>query len=269
MLKNYSNPCLTCFNWNKIYIYDNYVKLLGGKAMITGSYEKAKKYIESQQRILSEKNKFTHGPCITISREVGAGADAVSERVCDLLQKKRRHEEVKWTVFDKNLIEKVIEDHNLPEKLSEYLEEDKITEINSMVSELLGLHPPVWLIVHKTAKTILQLAEIGNVIIIGRGANVVTAHLKNVFHVRLVAPLEDRIKHIEDIFELSRKDAIKRIKKDDVSRRHYLHHHYNKDIDDKFLYHIIINTHLLSYDDAAEMISNHVINKFPQYFRIE
>jgi cytidylate kinase len=237
--------------------------------MITGSYEKAKKYIESQQRILSERNKFTHGPCITISREVGAGGDAVSERLCDLLQKKRRHEEVKWIVFDKNLIEKVIEDHNLPGKLSDYLEEDKITEINSMVNELLGLHPSAWLLVHKTAQTILQLATMGNVIIVGRGAHLVTAQMNNVFHVRLVAPKEDRIRHMQDIFNLTRKEAIVRIKKDDVIRKHYLKHYYHKDIEDKFLYHIIINTHLLPYEEAAEMISTHVIKKFPEYFRIE
>jgi hypothetical protein len=242
---------------------------LGGKAMITGAYEKAKKYIESQQRNSADRNKITHGPCITISREVGAGGDAVSERVCELLQKQRRHEQVKWTVFDKNLIEKVIEDHNLPEKLSEYLEEDKINEINSMVSELLGLHPPVWLLVHKTAQTILQLATIGNVIIVGRGSNLVTAQMDNVFHVRLVAPMGDRIRHIEDIFNLSRKEAIARIKKDDRIRKQYLQHHYHKNIDDKFLYHIIINTHLLPYDEAAEMISAHVIKKFPQYFRAD
>ena len=116
--------------------------------MITGSYEKAKKYIESHQGNSSDKNKFANGPCITISREVGAGGDAVSNRLYELFQKNRRYEHTNWAVFDKNLIEKVIEDHNLPEKLSEYLEEDKITEINSMVSELLGLHPPMWLIVH-------------------------------------------------------------------------------------------------------------------------
>ena|ERR1035437_819421 len=237
--------------------------------MITGSYEKAKKYIESHQRISSGKSKFTHGPCITFSREVGSGGDVVSERVCDLLQKKRKNEQVKWTVFDKNLIEKVIEDHNLPGKLSEYLEEDKITEINSMVSELLGLHPPVWLLVHKTAQTILQLATMGNVIIVGRGANLVTAHMKNVFHVRLVAPLEERIKHIQDIFNLSRKEATVRIKNDHRMRKHYLQHHYHKDIEDKFLYHIIINTHLLPYEEAAEIISTHVMKKFPQYFRTE
>jgi cytidylate kinase len=237
--------------------------------MITGSYEKAKQYIESHQRISSERNKFTHGPCITISREVGAGGDAVSERVCDLLQKNRRYEQVKWMVFDKNLIEKVIEDHNLPRKLNDYLEEDKITEINSMVNELLGLHPSAWLLVHKTAQTILQLATMGNVIIVGRGAHLITAHMNNVFHVRLVASKEDRIKHMQDIFNLTRKEAIVRIKKDDVIRKHYLKHYYHKDIEDKFLYHIIINTHLLPYEEAADMISTHVIKKFPGYFRIE
>jgi cytidylate kinase len=237
--------------------------------MITGSYEKAKQYIESHQRISYERNKFTHGPCITISREVGAGGDAVSERVCDLLQKNRRYEQVKWMVFDKNLIEKVIEDHNLPRKLNDYLEEDKITEINSMVNELLGLHPSAWLLVHKTAQTILQLATMGNVIIVGRGAHLITAHMNNVFHVRLVASKEDRIKHMQDIFNLTRKEAIVRIKKDDVIRKHYLKHYYHKDIEDKFLYHIIINTHLLPYEEAADMISTHVIKKFPGYFRIE
>jgi cytidylate kinase len=163
----------------------------------------------------------------------------------------------------------VIEDHNLPEKLSEYLEEDKKTEINSMVNEILGLHPPIWILVQKTAQTILQLATMGNVIIVGRGANLITEPMKNVFHIRLVAPLEDRIKHIQDIFDLSRKESIERIKKDDVMRKNYLHQHYHKDIDDKYLYHIIINTHLLPYDEAAEMISTHIIKKFPHYFRTE
>jgi cytidylate kinase len=74
---------------------------------------------------------------------------------------------------------------------------------------------------------------------------------------------------MQDIFNLTRKEAIVRIKKDDVIRKHYLKHYYHKDIEDKFLYHIIINTHLLPYEEAAEMISTHVIKKFPEYFRIE
>jgi hypothetical protein len=234
--------------------------------MITGPYEKARKYIESHQKVSLEKYKHPHGPCITISREVGAGADIISEKICERLQRTAKDEYVKWTLFDKNLIEKVLEDHNLPEKLTEYLEEDKITEINSVVNELLGIYPAAWLLVQKTAQTILQLASMGNVIIIGRGSNIVTAHMQNVFHVRIVAPLEDRINRIQELFKFSRKEATERIKKDDAIKKHYLKHHYHKNIDDKYLYHIIINTHLTSYEDAAEIISTHVVNKYPQYF---
>jgi len=42
----------------------------------------------------------------------------VAELICDILQKKVRNEIVKWTVFDRNLIEKIIEDHNLPGRKS-------------------------------------------------------------------------------------------------------------------------------------------------------
>ena len=41
------------------------------------------------------------------------------------------------------------------------------------------------------------------------------------------------------------------------------------EIDDKYLYHLIINTHLLPYDEAAEIISTHIIKKLPHYFYTE
>ena len=234
--------------------------------MITGPYEKAKKYIESHQNIYASERKFIQGPAITISRETGAGSDTIADLICEILQKKSKFDFIHWTVFDKNLIEKVIEDHNLPGQIKKYLEEDKFTAINNAVSELLGLHPPEWVLIHKTTQTIMQLASLGNVILVGRGAHVVTSHMPNVVHCRFIAPLPDRIKHIEEKFELTERAAQERIKKDDAMRRHYLHHNYGKEIDDNYLYHLIINTHLIPYKEAAELVSNYVINKYPQYF---
>ena len=49
-----------------------------------------------------------------------------------------------WAVFDKNLLQKVIDDHNLPQKISEYMKEDKYSNLSSVVQEMLGLHPPRW-----------------------------------------------------------------------------------------------------------------------------
>ena len=57
----------------------------------------------------------------------------------------------------------------------------------------MGLHPSSWTLVQQTNATILQLAQMGNVILVGRGATVITSKLNNVFHVRLVGSLEKRI----------------------------------------------------------------------------
>jgi diguanylate cyclase (GGDEF)-like protein len=45
-----------------------------------------------------------------------------------------------------------------------------MSEITDTLDELLGLHPPAWTLVRQMTETILHLAEMGNVILVGRGA---------------------------------------------------------------------------------------------------
>jgi cytidylate kinase len=108
----------------------------------------------------------------------------------------------------------------------------------------------------------LRLAHIGNVILVGRGANVVTSELPTVFHVHLVGSLEKRIEQAQKVFSLDRKSAINYIKKKDEGRRRYLKDNFDKDIDDPLLYHLIINTDLVQYDEAARLIGDEVIRRF-------
>ena len=72
-------------------------------------------------------------------------------------------------------MDKVLQEHNLPERVAKFMPEDRTSEIADTMEELFGLHPPSWLLVRKVTETILHLAELGNVILIGRGAAVVTA----------------------------------------------------------------------------------------------
>ena len=137
-----------------------------------------------------------------------------------------------------------------------------------MVNELLGIHPHVGVIIHKTSRTILQLAQKGNVIIAGRAANLITGQLKDTFHVRLVAPFENRVQHIEVVYSLNRKDAIEFIKKEDLARKHYVRSYFNKNIDDPLLYHMVINTGQMPYKKAARMIGLAVLEKFPEMFSL-
>src|SRR5947207_14953602 len=134
---------------------------------------------------------------ITISRQSGSGGHSVAEKLVAILRARDPDPGCAWTVFDRELVKKVLEDHHLPERLARFMPEDKISEIVDTMDELFGLHPPSWTLVHKMADTILRLAELGKVILIGRGANVITSKFDYVFHVRLVGSLPRRVTYME------------------------------------------------------------------------
>jgi len=231
---------------------------------IKGGFEKAKEYIESHSRLGNDK--IPQGPCITISRETGAGSDLVSEYLIDFFKEKSKIMNIDWSVFDRNLIEKVIEDHNLPGTLNDYFSEEKKSKFASMINELFGVHPPLWSILQKTSSTILNLAQVGYVIIVGRGANIITAKLKNCIHIRLTANLEDRIHHVENHYSVGRKEAIEFIKKEDTNRRNYILTNFKKQIDDPSIYHLIINTSMLNHKETAEVIGTLAESRFRDLF---
>src|SRR5262249_18302389 len=196
---------------------------------------------------------------VTISRQAGCGALAVAQKLSEFLQTETAVQKVHCTVFDRNLVEKVLEDHQLPQRLAKFMPENWISEIEDTIDELFGLHPPSSLLVRQTAETILRLAKLGNVIIIGRGANVITSRLENVFHVRLVASLEKRIQHIQQVDQLDPKAALQFIERADNGRGRYLKKYYKKDINDPLIYHLIINTDLMAYEEAARIIADAVV----------
>jgi len=232
---------------------------------IKGEFEKARQYIEIHSAHDPDK-KYEFYPCITISRETGAGSDIVSEKLIKFFDKYRRTEAPEWTIFDKNLIAKVLEDHHLPIHLQKFLIEDKFSEITSMINELLTGEPSARTMIKKEVQTIHQLCKTGNVIIIGRGANFITSKFKNSFHVRLVAPMEERIKRIEQLFNLSRKDAELYIRKDDIAKKSFVLTYFQQNVENPLLYHLVINTGDITHSEAAKIIGKAVIKRFSKVF---
>ncbi len=200
-------------------------------------------------------------PAITISRLTGAGGYAVASALVDYFQSTVPSRQ-RWTVFDQNLVEKVLEEHRLSKQVAKYMEEGHVSMVRDSIEEWMGLHPSSWTMVQKTNATILRLAQMGHVILIGRGAMVITSKLKNVFHVRLVGSLENRIEYGQRFYGLDRKKALDFIKKRDEARKRYLKDNFDVDPDNPLLYHIIINTDLVSYDQAASLIGDEVIKRF-------
>ncbi|HSW56740.1 MAG TPA: cytidylate kinase-like family protein [Ignavibacteriaceae bacterium] len=235
--------------------------------MVIGAYEKSKRYIESHtekdEKFFAKREIY---PCITVSRQTGAGSKPVCEKLIQIMDDYSEPEGVKWAYFDRNLIEKVLEDHNLPKQISEFMHEGKYKHLNAVVYEMLGLKPAEWTIIQKTTDTILQLARMGNVVIVGRGANIITSKLKNTFHVRLIASLEKRVEHIKSLMNMSEKEALNYIKKEDENRKQFIKSYFHADVDDPLLYHMTVNTDLLTHKGTAYLIAEAVVLKFAHLF---
>jgi len=233
---------------------------------VLGTYEKARIYIEKHTKenddAARQKLKLNPGPTITISRETGIGANVICEKLIEYLKNYSDADSQEWIYLDKGLINKVLEDHNMPSHFRKFLEEERPPKIDSWFSEILGISPSKILLLNKTTKTIRQLAEYGNVIIVGRGANIILTNHNKSFHVRLIAPLNFRIKSAMRLYNLDFKTASEFIKNEDEARKSYISKFFHKNIDDPLLYHAVININLLGHDEIAEMIGHCVLKRF-------
>ena len=227
------------------------------------NYEKCLSFIKCQLRPVGRGGAVQEPtrPAITISRMAGAGGYRVAAKLAEYLQT-HLPGHCEWTVFDRNLVEKVLEDHHLYKGIADFMAENHKSMVMDSVEEYLGLHPSSWTLAQQTAETVLHLAHMGYVVLVGRGGAVITSKLPNVFHVRLVGSLEKRIGRVQEDYNLDWQATLEFIKKEDRGRRCYLKDHYDRDIDDPLLYHLIINTDLIRSDDAAYLIGDEVIKRF-------
>ena len=233
-------------------------------------FEKCVSFIRSEVQPMGKAGSASAAtrPAITISRMTGAGGHVVASNLADYLTTSvPTHDE--WTVFDQNLVEKVLEDRHIQKRIADFMEESHKSMLRDSVEEWMGLHPSSWTLVQQTNATILQLAKMGNVILVGRGGAVITSKLKNVFHVRLVASLEKRIAYGLQYYGLDRKAALNFIKKRDAGRKRYLKDNFDADDDNPLLYHVTINTDLVTYDEAARLIGDEVIKRFSLGTRVK
>jgi hypothetical protein len=196
------------------------------------------------------------GPAITLSYEAGTGAHEIAQQLTRTLQETESEERCAWTIFDRQLIEKVLEDHHLPKRLAKLLPEDRRSYIRDVVDELVGLRPPSWVIGPEIVETVLHLADAGHVILVGRGANLITARMPNVFHVRLIGSLQRRIARAQKLKNLTPEEAARFIEQEDHARSRYVKAQFHLRVEDPLHYHLVINTDLISSLDAASLISD-------------
>ena len=195
------------------------------------------------------------GPAVTISHQTGAGAHEVGQLLAGLLDRHDGSGARTWTVLDRQLVERALLEHHLPLELAKKMPEDKRSYLDDVLDDLFGLRPPSWVLLPQVVETMLGLAKTGHVVLIGRGATVVTARLANVFHVRLVASLPTRIKRMQARHDLTPAAAMRFVDKEDRGRRRYVLSNFHARLDDPLLYHMVVNTDGLSFEDTAAIVA--------------
>lgn len=225
-------------------------------------FDKCKSYIHAHAAG-ARREETQPAPVVTISREAGAGGTSVALRLVALLQEGHPDPERPWTVFNRDLVRQVLEDHALPDTLAALVREDARLDIEATIEEILGLHPSAWTMVEYTAQTILRLARLGRVVVVGRAAHVITRRLKQAFHVRLVAPLEMRVRHVAEVHGIDTRAARRWVEETDRARRRYAYRFFGVHLEDASEYHLTVNTGLLGFDGAARLIDGEVRRRYP------
>lgn len=217
-------------------------------------------YIESHTKQIRKRlGEFRMvEPAITLSRETGAGATTLAERLAEHLNQRSDKTKPAWTVFDKNLISEVLKEHDLPERLAQFMAEDRPRPIEDTIGDMLGMHPPNWKLVKDIGETIFRIASMGRCIIVGRGGNIITRDLPSVLHLRLVGSLEKRIHRSMEYYGVTEAEARQLTSKQDRARRRYVLAYYDCEIEDPLNYHLVINVDRFSLDQLVEMIGERI-----------
>lgn len=101
---------------------------------------------------------------------------------------------------------------------------------------------------------ILEYAARGDVIIVGRGGQVLLRGRPGVLHVQVMARFETRVYNIIEREGVKWREAAHRVRLADEQRAGYMRRFYNVDWLDSGLYDLVISTDQIPCDVAAEMI---------------
>ncbi len=175
-------------------------------------------------------------PTLTLSRQFGCEGFPLAEHLKALFEEATGES---WNIYDKSLIEKVAQDEDISLQLLKNLGD------MSHMLEALGLHPSTH-ITHdaafeKVAKAIVQIAALGNAVIVGRGSSILCRDLRNCFHFRLEASFDWRVASIMKRLDVERKEAEEMVKTNTKLREKFVSQCLGETVSDLKHYHAIFN----------------------------
>ncbi|MGD9125681.1 MAG: cytidylate kinase family protein [Desulfarculaceae bacterium] len=130
------------------------------------------------------------------------------------------------------------------------------TEISSGFFERFFLRDPSYRSLFSSL--IYELASQDNVVILGRGSQIILTEEPGVFKVRVVAPSEVRIKRIAERNDIPINEAAEYVRRFDRQRRSLIESIFDCNLSDWSLYDLVVNTKNMDQQVAAGLIAHAV-----------
>jgi cytidylate kinase len=108
--------------------------------------------------------------------------------------------------------------------------------------------------IEATSAVVKDLARAGNVVIIGRGANMILGDAPGVIHVGVLAPKEVRVRTIIQREHLDRPQAEAYVEEVEQARVTFFRKFFKVHPDDPNLYHVMLNMSKMQVKTAAEIV---------------
>ncbi len=194
---------------------------------------------------------------VSISRQYGAGGRVVGEMVARRLG---------YKLLEREIINAVAQQSGVPASYVQEVEKSVGDHLARIISEWVSTNPLLRNLPDPTAEfdedkyrdsvrqIILTAAKQGNVVFVGRGSQYILADDPRTVRIMLVAREEDRIDFLMRHFSLDRERAETVVRKEEKKRLAFLRGFGGLEPDDPMLYHLIINTSLVTPEKAADFI---------------
>lgn len=182
-------------------------------------------------------------PVITVCMQPGSGGHVIAAEIANRLN---------FKLYDKKLLVLMANMADVDRSRLDTIEKGRPAGVHDFISSLIDekyVFTGDYLRDLKSAVKIIS--NIGNGVIVGRGANFILPP-KGRFSIRVVAPLDIRVKNISFKFGVSLSEAQKRIKYRENRRKTFIKETFNKKIDDVSHYDLVINTARMDLETSVE-----------------
>lgn len=192
---------------------------------------------------------------VTISREYGSGGGEIAARLARRLG---------WRLVDHEMVTQIARRLGVDEADIEARDEQAESRIAQLMTGMQMVGPAITLPAGLPAPTAGSYARAlrdvtreavatDHVVIVGRGSQVILQGRRDTLHVRVVAPIEQRVAYVARRENLDPAVARQRIYRKDQDRRRYLTQTYGRTPDDDHLYDLVVNTAVLDLESCVSI----------------